>query len=100
VFEDEDTPMMALFQTDEAGSAEMEEEALMVTLRESLSVLSERELLIVQAYFGLNGTEAKTLEQIGQELGVTRERVRQLRNRALARVREHYGDLLMELSAN
>jgi len=38
-------------------------------------------------YYGLEGNEAKTLEEIGNILGVTRERVRQLRDRALAALR-------------
>ena len=65
-----------------------------------MSVLSEREHHIVESYFGLNGCEARTLEDIGQELGITRERVRQLRNRALHKMRDQFGDLLVELSAN
>ena len=100
VFEDEDTSVMAMFAAEEEGTDGVEEEALMQTLQESLEVLSEREFVIIQSYFGLNGAEAMTLEQIGQELGVTRERVRQLRNRALEKMRAQYGDLLLELSAN
>ena len=41
-----------------------------------------------------------TLEEIGECLGVTRERVRQLRNRALEKMRLHSGDLLAEFSSN
>ena len=49
--------------------------------------LDERELRIIRLYFGLDGHEALTLEQIGSLIGVTRERVRQLKERALSRLR-------------
>ena len=100
LFDDEQVPMLALFPAEGSSEVEVEEEALRQALQESLGILSDRELLVVQAYFGLNGAETKTLEQIGQELGVTRERVRQLRNRALGKMRTQFGDLLLELSAN
>jgi RNA polymerase primary sigma factor len=100
LFDDEETPMLAMFAAEEPGATGMDEEALMQTLQESLGILSEREFQIVQSYFGLNGAETRTLEEIGEELGVTRERVRQLRNRALDKMRAQFGDLLLELSAN
>ena len=42
---------------------------------------------IIRLYFGLDGKEALTLEQIGSLIGVTRERVRQIKERALGRLR-------------
>ena len=70
-----------------------EEEAFEKDLRqkveEALCRLKEREAKILRLYYGLDGQEAMTLEQIGQDLGVTRERVRQIKERALARLR-HY----------
>jgi RNA polymerase primary sigma factor len=54
----------------------------------SLHLLTEREHKIVNARFGLDGAEAKTLEEVGQELGVTRERVRQIQNVALEKLRD------------
>lgn len=53
----------------------------------SLKKLDDRERYIVTEFFGLAG-EAKTLEQIGQHLGISRERVRQLRNETLLKLRE------------
>lgn len=52
-----------------------------------LSTLSEREADIVRLRFGLNDQEPQTLEQIGQSYGVTRERIRQLENKALRKLR-------------
>jgi RNA polymerase primary sigma factor len=43
---------------------------------------------VLRLYFGLEGGHEHTLEEIGNMLGVTRERVRQLRDRALKRLRE------------
>jgi RNA polymerase primary sigma factor len=43
---------------------------------------------VLRLYFGLDGDREHTLEEIGGMLGVTRERVRQLRDRALKRLRE------------
>jgi|TARA_A100001037_G_scaffold241628_1_gene221841 RNA polymerase primary sigma factor len=56
-------------------------------LEEVLESLDERELRIIRLYFGLDGSEALTLEQIGGLMGLTRERVRQLKERALGKLR-------------
>ncbi|MFH1571799.1 MAG: sigma factor-like helix-turn-helix DNA-binding protein, partial [Gemmatimonadota bacterium] len=50
--------------------------------------LEGREQLIVRRYYGLDGQEPSTLDQIGTTLGITRERVRQLKERALAQLRD------------
>jgi len=52
-----------------------------------LSVLDERERKIIDERFGLNGRKALTLEEVGREFGVTRERIRQLQNSALTKMR-------------
>ncbi|MEZ5430976.1 MAG: sigma factor-like helix-turn-helix DNA-binding protein [Verrucomicrobiales bacterium] len=56
-------------------------------LDDLLAVLDERERKIIDARFGLNGQKPKTLEEVGQEFGVTRERIRQLQNIALRKLR-------------
>ena len=56
-------------------------------LEEVLENLDERELRIIRLYFGLDGSESLTLEQIGGLMGLTRERVRQLKERALGKLR-------------
>jgi RNA polymerase primary sigma factor/RNA polymerase nonessential primary-like sigma factor len=49
--------------------------------------LPEKEQTVIVSRFGLDGDEAKTLEEIGRELGLTRERVRQIETQALVRLR-------------
>lgn len=63
------------------------EKALTEAIEESLSSLKEREAKILRLYFGLDGEEPMTLEQIGALLGITRERVRQIKEKALSRLR-------------
>ncbi|MBT6146403.1 MAG: sigma-70 family RNA polymerase sigma factor [Gemmatimonadetes bacterium] len=53
-----------------------------------LETLDEREKYICRCYYGLDGEEPLTLEQIGGLMGLTRERVRQLKERALSRLRD------------
>jgi RNA polymerase primary sigma factor len=69
-------------------------------LERALSTLPPRDARILRLYFGLEGDREHTLDEIGKLLGVTRERVRQLRDRALRRLREgSVGDALRDLSA-
>jgi len=56
--------------------------------------LNERERKIIVEYYGLHLKEPKTLEQIGKELGISRERVRQIKERALRKLKFKYGHLL------
>ena len=55
--------------------------------RRFLRVSDEREHEIIQLYFGLDGSEPMTLEQIGDRMGLTRERIRQLKERAFCKLR-------------
>lgn len=63
------------------------EKALTDSIEEALSALKERESKILRLYFGLDDEEPMTLEQIGALLGITRERVRQIKEKALSRLR-------------
>src|SRR4029077_1391499 len=56
-------------------------------LGDLLEVLDEREKKIIFSRFGLDGGKAKTLEEVGKKFGVTRERIRQLQNIALMKLR-------------
>ena len=57
-------------------------------LGDLLGVLDDREHRIIDARFGLNGKRPMTLEEVGREFGVTRERIRQLQNVALDKMRK------------
>jgi len=56
-------------------------------IRQWLEELSDRQRRVIVRRYGLNGTEVATLEQLARELGVTRERVRQIQAEALDRLR-------------
>jgi RNA polymerase primary sigma factor len=68
-------------------------------LQTALSQLSERMRHVLELRFGLTGTAPKTLEEVGAELGVTRERVRQLESRALRELQAAAPDLRLYLRA-
>ena len=63
------------------------EDALKNSIHELLAKLPERERYVVERRYGLGGGECATLGEIGQETGVTRERVRQIQNAALRKLR-------------
>ncbi len=63
------------------------ERALCESIHKVLTELKEREARILRLYFGLDDQEAMTLEEIGGLMGITRERVRQIKEKALARLR-------------
>ena len=79
---------------------ETDAELMLNTMAECLDQLAERDAAILRAYYGFDSDEPKTLEQIGADMGITRERVRQLRNRALHRMRDVCGEQLQPLMAN
>lgn len=56
-------------------------------IERALGALDERERIILSLRFGLGGQEPETLEEIGAHFGLTRERIRQMQNRALAKLR-------------
>src|SRR5512140_731406 len=66
-------------------------------IERALATLPARDAKVLRLYFGLDGGREHTLEEIGSMLGVTRERVRQLRDRALKRLRE--GEVGLALSS-
>jgi RNA polymerase primary sigma factor len=62
-------------------------ESLQMEIERTLSVLTPREADIIRLYYGLNGKGTQTLEEIGAELTLTRERVRQIKEKAIKRLR-------------
>jgi RNA polymerase primary sigma factor len=67
---------------------ELEEKTNTQLLRELVETLPRREQTILRYRFGLDGGTEKTLEEVGQEFGVTRERIRQIQNMALSKLKK------------
>jgi len=100
-YQDEETTLHSVYAADADGIDEIFEDGEMRgTVNDCLGVLDDREYQIVRCYYGLESMQPMTLEEIGNALGVTRERVRQLRNRAIDKLRSNCGDLLAEFSKN
>ena len=62
----------------------------------SLSTLTERESEVIASYFGLNGSQSMTLEEIGDKFSLTRERVRQIKEKATRKLRHGYRSKLLK----
>jgi len=90
--EDEKDSILAEFIEDEKTTPPSVEAArilLRERLKEILIDLTPREQKILEMRFGLNDGITHTLEEVGQEFGVTRERIRQIEAKSLERIREH-----------
>ena len=87
---DEDEANLGDFIEDESVDSPADAATRMMlhdAVTEVLGELSDREQEIVRLRFGLDGGRAKTLEEVGQEFGVTRERIRQIEAKTLAKLR-------------
>ncbi len=62
-------------------------ESLKVEIERALSTLSEREMEVIRLYYGINKEHSLTLEEIGEKFNLTRERVRQIKEKAIRRLR-------------
>jgi len=89
--DDEDSVLRDFIEDED--SATPEESAASQLLKEQvqaiLSTLSDREQKIIKMRFGLENGKSHTLEEVGQEFAVTRERIRQIEAKALAKLRKH-----------
>jgi RNA polymerase primary sigma factor len=88
---DEDSNNFAELVQDESADTpyeQLEEKTVTRMLQEMVKTLDVREATILRARFGLDGGPQKTLEEVGQKFGVTRERVRQIQNIALKKLRK------------
>ena len=85
-----DRSLIDRFIADDQADAEAQamDQFLSEEIERALRTLPARDAKVLRLYFGLDGGREHTLEEIGAMLGVTRERVRQLRDRALKRLRE------------
>jgi RNA polymerase primary sigma factor len=90
--EDGDSTMLDVISTDTDMSPDLSlmEQSLKDEVQQGLSILSPREVEVLSSYYGLNGHKSLTLEEIGELYGLTRERVRQIKERAIRRLRKAY----------
>ena len=86
---DEDSDMYDVFVTDEITLPDKQliNESLKKEIDRILTTLSPREADIVRMYYGLNGKHPHTLEEIGEQFDLTRERVRQIKEKAIRRLK-------------
>jgi RNA polymerase primary sigma factor len=89
LIQDEDNTMYDVLKSDEAPTPEtgLLYESLKKEIDRAISTLTQREADVIRLYFGLNGGHPMTLEEIGEEFDLTRERVRQIKEKAIRRLK-------------
>ncbi len=89
LIQDEDNTMYDVLKSDEATTPEtgLLYESLRKEIDRAISTLTQREADVVRYYFGLNGGHPMTLEEIGEKFDLTRERVRQIKEKAIRRLK-------------
>ena len=98
----EDANFLDVFvQEDEAKTdASVEQESTNKAIRHSLDMLSEKECTIITMYFGLGTQREYSLEEIAMKLDISRERTRQIRDRALKRLKSEPNSPLYQMYMN
>jgi RNA polymerase primary sigma factor len=96
-FDSGDDARLLDYVPDDLSPAPVSESARDTAVQEALEGLRAREAMVLRRYFGFDAHEPMTLEEIGTLLGVTRERVRQIKERALSRLRKSNGRTLASL---
>lgn len=85
----EENSLLDVIENDEQPSPDnsLISESLKTEIETALSTLSEREAEVLKLYYGFNNEHAMTLEEIGEKFHLTRERVRQIKEKAIRRLR-------------
>ena len=88
--EEESFTLLDMIETDGEMQPDLKlmEESLRLDIQYSLNALAPREAEVLAYYFGLKGEKPLTLDEIGEQLELTRERVRQIKERAIRRLRK------------
>ena len=96
--DDSDATMLDVFVNADESMPDtiLIEESMREEVKQGLAILSDREKEVISAYYGLNEFKALTLEEIGDAYGLTRERVRQIKERAIRRLRKSYNNIEMK----
>jgi len=89
LMQDEDNNMYDVFRSDDIPTPEsgLIYESLRKEIERAISTLTPRESDVIRFYFGLNGSYPMTLEEIGEKFDLTRERVRQIKEKAIRRLK-------------
>lgn len=87
----EDNSLLDVLVNDDAPMADrmLVIESLREEINRALTSLNDRERNIIEAFFGINQTTEMTLEEIGEKFGLTRERVRQIKEKAIRKLRQN-----------
>ncbi|MFW6352666.1 MAG: sigma-70 family RNA polymerase sigma factor [Bacteroidota bacterium] len=94
--EEENTLYDVLLASDNVSpDSELLDDSLRKEIERSLSTLSAREADIVRLYYGLNGEPPYSLEEIGKLFNLTRERVRQIKEKAIKRLKHTYRSMIL-----
>ncbi len=85
----EENSLLDVLENDleETPDSELMNDSLRREVQRALSTLTQREADVITLYFGLNGEHSMTLEEIGEKFNLTRERVRQIKEKAIRRLR-------------
>jgi RNA polymerase primary sigma factor len=94
--EEGDATMLDVMVPEEGGEPDLElmSESLREEVAQGLNILAPREVEVIASYYGLNGYTPLTLDEIAELYGLTRERVRQIRERAIRRLRKSHSSAL------
>lgn len=93
----EDNRLLDVLENEETPNPDNElmSESLKVEIERALSKLSKREAEVIRLYFGIGREHSLTLEEIGERFDLTRERVRQIKEKALRKLRHHNRSLAL-----
>src|SRR5476651_1755501 len=93
----EENTLLDVLQSNIAGADnDLMIDSLAQEIKRSLGILSERERQVLVLFFGLNSIAAHSLEEIGEKFSLTRERVRQIKDKALMRLRQNSKSRLLQ----
>ena len=100
--DEDDANFLDVFVNEDEVStdAAVEQESTSIAIRKSLDLLNEKERTIVSMYFGLGTSREYSLEEIAMKLDISRERTRQIRDRALKRLKSEPNSPLYQMYMN
>jgi RNA polymerase primary sigma factor len=96
--QDEEGNMYDVLLNENASSPDQEllTDSLRKEIERALNTLSQREANIIRLYFGLSGKHAQTLDEIGQKYNLSRERIRQIKERTIIRLKHTYKNRVLK----